>query len=83
MQLLLDHSECRIHSSIRRSTTLGHLEALLAEQKLDTYGTTPSLLHKDDTRLTDVIIWHVEILQSLGNPPHQMRGERHVLALNV
>jgi len=83
MQLLLDHPECRIHGSIRRSATLGHVEALLGEQKLNAYGITPSLLHKDDTRLTDVVIWRVEILQSLSNPPHQMRGQHHVLALNV
>jgi hypothetical protein len=83
MQLPLEHPECRIHGSIRSSATLGHVEALLGEQKLNAYGITPSLLHKDDTRLTDVVIWCVEVLQSLGNPPHQMRGQRDMLALNV
>jgi hypothetical protein len=42
MQLLLDHPKCRIHGSIRRSATLGHVEALLAEQKLNVYGITKS-----------------------------------------
>jgi hypothetical protein len=83
MQLLLDHPECCIHGSIRRSATLGHVEALPDEQDLNAYGITPSLVHKGDTCLTDVVIWRVEVLQSLGNPPHQMRGQRHVLALNV
>jgi hypothetical protein len=59
------------------------VEALPGEQELNADGITPSLLHKGDTRLTDVVIWCVEILQSLGNPPHEMRGQRHVLALNV
>jgi hypothetical protein len=59
------------------------MEALPGEEKLNAYGITPSLLHKGDTRLTDVVIGCVEVLQSLGNPPHQMRGQRHVLALNV
>jgi hypothetical protein len=31
MQLPLDHPECRIHSSIRSSATLGHVEALPGE----------------------------------------------------
>jgi hypothetical protein len=83
MQLPLDHPECRIHSSSRSSATLGHVEALPGEQELNADGVTPSLLHKGDTRLTDVVIWRIEVLQSLGNPPHQMRGQRHVLALNV
>jgi hypothetical protein len=83
MQLLLDHPKCRIHSSIRRCATLGHVEAMPSEQELNADSITPSLLYKGDTRLTDVVIWCVEILQSLGNPPHQMRGQRHVLALDV
>jgi hypothetical protein len=83
MQLPLDYAEGRIHSSIRRSATLGHVEALPGEQELNADGITPSLLHKGDTRLTDVIVGRVEILQSLGNPPHQMRGQHDVLALNV
>jgi hypothetical protein len=59
------------------------MEALPGEQEFNAYGVTPSLLHKSDTRLTDVVIWRVEVLQSLGNPPHQMRGQRDVLALNI
>jgi hypothetical protein len=59
------------------------VEALPGEQEINAYGITPSLVHKGDTRLTDVVIWRVEVLQSLGNPPHQMRGQRHVLALDV
>jgi hypothetical protein len=83
MQLPLDHPECRIRGSIRSSSTLGHVEALPGDQELNAYGITPSLLHKGDTHLIDVVIWRVEALQSLGNPPHQMRGQCHVLALNV
>ena len=83
MQLPLDHPECRIHGSIRSSSTLGYVEALPGEQEFNAYSITLSLLYKDDTRLTDVIVWRVEVLQSLGNPPHQMRGQRDVLALNV
>jgi hypothetical protein len=83
MHLPLDYPECRIHGSIRSSATLGHVEALPGEQEFNAYGITPSLLHKGDTRLTDVVIGRVEVLQSLGNPPHQMRGQRDVLALNV
>jgi hypothetical protein len=79
----MDHPEGRIHGSIRSSATLGHVEALPGDQELNAYGITPSLLHKGDTHLTDVVIWRVEVLQSLDNPPHQMRGQRHVLALNV
>jgi hypothetical protein len=79
----LHHPEGRIHGSIRRGATLGHVEALPGEEQLDADGLTPSLLHKGDTRLTDVVIGRVELLQPLGNPPHQMRGQRRVLALNV
>jgi len=83
MQLPLDHPECRIHGSIRSGATLGQVETLPGEQELKAYGITPSLLHKGDTRLTDIVIWRVEVLQSLDNPPHQMRGQRDVLALNI
>ena len=83
MQLPLGHPECRIHGSIRSSSTPGYVEALPGEQEFNAYSITLSLLYKDDTRLTDVIVWRVEVLQSLGNPPHQMRGQRDVLALNV
>src|SRR5215467_1802195 len=62
MQLALDHPECRIHGSIRRSATPGHVYALPSEQELDAYGIAPSLLHEGDTRLTNVVIWCVEIL---------------------
>ena len=42
------------------------MEALPGEQELNADGITPSLLYKGDTRLTDVVIGRVEILQSLG-----------------
>jgi hypothetical protein len=83
MQFPLDYPECCIHGRIRRGTTLGYMEALADEQELNAYSLTPSLLHKGDTHLTDVVIGCVEVLQSLGNPSHQMRGQRHVLGLNV
>jgi hypothetical protein len=83
MQLPLDHPECRIHGSIWRSPTLGHAEGRAGEQELKAYGITPSSLYKGDTYFTDVVIWRVQVLQSLSNPPHQMRGQLHVLALNV
>jgi hypothetical protein len=79
----LDYPECCTHGRIRRDAMLGHVEALPDEQELNAYSLTPSLLHKGDMHLTDVVIGRVEILQSLGNPPHQMRGQRHVLGLNV
>src|SRR5262250_2438922 len=63
VQLPLDHPEGRIHGSIRRSATPGHMEALPGEQECNAYGVTPSLLHKSDTRLTDVVIGRVEGLQ--------------------
>jgi hypothetical protein len=56
MQLPLDHPEGRIHGSIRSSATPGHMEALSGEQEFNADGVTPSLLHKSDTRLMDVII---------------------------
>jgi hypothetical protein len=83
MQFPLDYPKCCIHGRIRRSATLGHVKALPNEQKLNTYSLTPSLLYKGDTHLTDVVIGCVEVLQSLGNPSHQMWGQRHVLGLNV
>jgi hypothetical protein len=83
MQLPLDDPECCIYCSIRRSTSPGHAEALPGEQELNAYSIIPPLLHKSDTRLTNVVIGRVEVLQSLGNPPHQMRGQRHVLALDI
>ena len=43
MQLPLDHPECRLHSSMRSSATLGHVEALPGEQEFNTYSLTPSL----------------------------------------
>src|SRR5689334_8573382 len=64
MHLPLDHPECCIHSSSRRGATLGHLEALPSEQELNADGITPSLLYKGNTRLTDVVIWRIEVLQS-------------------
>jgi hypothetical protein len=59
------------------------VEPLPGKQEINADGITPPLLHKGDTRLTDVVMGRVEVLQSLGNPPHQMRGQHHVLALNV
>jgi hypothetical protein len=59
------------------------VEALSSEEKRKTDGITPSLLDKGDARLTDVIMGCVEILQSLGNPSHEMWGQRYVLPLNV
>jgi hypothetical protein len=74
MQLPLDLPEGSSHGSIRRGAMPGHVEALSGEQELNADGIPPSLLHKGDTRLTDVVIGRVERLQALGNPPHQMRG---------
>jgi hypothetical protein len=83
MQLPLDYPEGCIHGRIRRGATLGHVEALPDEQELKAYSLTPSLLHKGDVHLTDVVIGRVEVLESVGNPPHQMRGQRHMLGLNI
>jgi hypothetical protein len=83
MQFPLDYPKCCIHGRIRRGATLGHVEALPDKQELNAYSFTPSLLHKGDTHLTDVVIERVEVLQALGNPPHQMRSQRHVLGLNI
>jgi hypothetical protein len=82
-QLPLDYPECRLHGSFWRGATLGHLEALPGEQEFNADGFMPSLLHKGDTCFTDVVIGRVEVIQLFGNPPHQIRGQRHVLALNV
>ena len=62
MQFPLDYPECCIYGSIRRGATPGHMEALPDEQELNAYSLMPSLLHKGDTRLTDVVIGRVEVL---------------------
>jgi hypothetical protein len=59
------------------------METLPDEQEINAYSLTLSLLHKGDTHLADVVIGCVEVLQSLGNPSHQMGGQRHVPGLNV
>ena len=79
MQLLLDHPECRIHGSIRSSSTPGYVEALPGEQEFNAYSITLSLLYKDDTRLTDVIVWRVEV--SSRSAIHPIRCGASVMCL--
>jgi hypothetical protein len=83
VQLPLDCLECCIHGGVWCGTTLGYVQALASKQDCNAYGITPSLLREGYTGFTDIVIGCIEVFQSLGNPPHHMRGERDVLTLNI